>query len=205
MAIVMQSNDASYREPIQNRVGTDLPSTWTCTECDYSCGNKTTLQCHMTAAHGMVSCISRCVDTVWCTVCGLLFDSEAGVMEHAGKTKLCRHNLLFRGPHLDDEGHSASLARRAEARRNNIRRGVSHGKVQNLCVRTFGPHQIILDEHGEEVVASKRGHPLGPNKPLHLPSGLLCPDLDDVPGCQASRYSSCTGACLLCEGSFDDG
>ena len=162
------------------------------------------MKCHMTTAHGQYSAVGKCIDTSWCTVCGLLLDDEALVAEHVGKSKVCRLNLLRRGPHLDEGAHAAALARRSEFRRRNLKGSVSQGKVTNLCVCTFGPHQLIVDENGERLLPSKKGHPLGPNRPLYLPSGLLCPYLDAVNGCQASRYRSCTEACLMCKGLFAD-
>ena len=205
MAVVLQSNDAAYIEPVRPSSVVDLPSAWTFVECDYSCGTKTALKCHMTTAHGQYSEVGKCIDTCWCTVCGLLFDDEALVAEHVGKSKVCRLNLLLRGPHLDEAAHAATLARRSEFRRRNKRGGLSQGKVTNLCVRTFGPHQLIVDANGERLLTSKRGHPLGDNKPLYLPSGLLRPDLDAVVGCEATRYRPCSAACLMCKGLEDSG
>ena len=50
-------------------------------------------------------------------------------------------------------------------------------RSDRLCVRTFGPHLPVVDRHGEEVFPSKKGHPLGPNRALHLPARLL--EIDD--------------------------
>ena len=161
---------------------------------------ETALNCDSTTAHGEYSEVGKCIDTRWCSVCGLLFDGEALVAEHAGKSDLCRLNLFLRGAFLDESSHDAALSRRTFFRRTNLNKGVSQGKVAKLCVRTFGPHQCVFNEQGGVVVPSKKGHPLGPNRPLHLPSGLLCPYLDAVPGCQASRYRTCTDACLICRG-----
>ena len=114
MAMILQSNDEAYIEPVVPHSVGDIPSTWTCTECDHSCGTRTALKCHMTTAHGVYSDVGKCIDTCWCTVCGLLFDHEALVAEHVGKSKVSRLNLLLRGPHLDEAAHAAALARRSE-------------------------------------------------------------------------------------------
>ena len=204
LAVTMQGQASSYMEPLT--VARDVPAVWQCDMCEYSCGNKATLQCHYTSKHKQFSNTSRCVDTSWCTVCGLLFDDSAAVADHLRSSQMCRLNLLLRGPFLSDEELAANLASRARWRQQNIKGGQVAGKRKNLCVRTFGPHQVVMNAGGEIVELSDTGHPLGGRgTPMYLPSGLLMPDPDSIAGCPASRYAPCTGKCVLCEGPLVDG
>ena len=110
----------------------------------------------MTAAHGSKSEVSRCIDACWCTVCGLFFDNEAVVSEHVHGHAICRLNMLLRGPHVHGDAHKEALSRRAAIRRKNKHSGIPQGKITNLCVRSFGPHKIIIGTDGERVFPSKR-------------------------------------------------
>ena len=119
-------------------------------------------------------------------------------------SKICRLNLLLRGPFLDDAQLAASMAERALWRKQNIKSGLAVGKRKKLCVRSFGPHQVILNAGGEIVQSSLKGHPLGGRgRPMYLPSGLLRPDPVEVTGCPASRLAPCSGKCVLCFGHID--
>ena len=136
-------------------------------------------------------------------MCGLRFGNTASVREHAGeKSELCLLNLLIRGPFLSPEQHRASLDDANTTRKENSVSGYSKHKSQRLCVRTFGPHFPVYDRHGEMVKTSKKGHPLGPSRALHLPAHLLEIDEFRVADglCTASRYAECTERCMLCKG-----
>ena len=114
--------------------------------------------------------------------------------EHAGeRSELCRLNLLL---------HRSGLDEAQKTRNENHKAGYSKHKSQRLCVPTFGPHLPVVDRHGEEVVPSKQGHPLGPNRALHLPAHLLeIDDFDFHEGrCPAIRFTVCTVRCCLCKG-----
>ena len=124
-----------------------------------------------------------------------------GVRSHVWHSEVCRLNLLWRGPFLHGDAHTAALAERATVTRKNCKAGIGSEKITRLCVRTFGPHQPILDGNGEFVVPSTRGHPLGPNRALHWPSNLTEVDNYVEVGCPAARYESCSLSCGLCGGS----
>ena len=178
-----------------------VQTVFTCDKCSYTCHSKHAITCHAITAHAQVSTVSRCIDAPWCSVCGLLFDSTVGVRNHIWHSDICRHNLLWRGPFLQGDNHIAALDERASIVRQNVKSGVSKEKVKHLCVRTFGPHQPILDRFGEIIRPSKKGHPLGDNRPLHFPSNLTEVDNYVEEGCPATRYARCSARCGLCGGS----
>ena len=99
---------------------------------------------------------------------------------------------------MQGEAHLAALAERASVVQKNNKAGIAKEKVKHLCVRTFGPHQPILDGNGEIIQPSTRGHPLGPNRPLHLPSALTVAVPFVAVTCPAEKYVMCTSRCLLC-------
>ena len=194
---------SGYAEPLQPT--SDVPSVWRCTLCTYECASKSALSCHEVAGHGVFTEVSRCINTPWCSVCGFRFETIVCASAHVqDKSPLCKLNLLLRGPFLTDEQHVDVLAAIATSRTKNIRSGVHKHKISKLCVRMFGPHRGVVDHDGTVVKASRKGHPLGNNRQLHLPPHLLV----QVPRLylpwQASRYTACTAACLLCgEGARD--
>ena len=173
---------------------------YTCDQCSYSCNSVHAMTCHGIVAHAQTSTVSRCIDTAWCSICGLLFDSPVGVRNHVWHSDICRLNLLWRGPFLQGDSHLEALAVRAAVIKKNNKAGVGKEKNVHLCVRTFGPHQPILDGSGEIVLPSRRGHPLGNNKALHLPSNLTEVDNYVEVGCPAARYELCSPSCGLCGG-----
>ena len=69
----------------------------------------------------------------------------------------------------------------------------------------FGPHREVIDHDGSIVQSSRKGHPLGNNRKLHLPPHVLeHVEWIDLP-CQASRYTVSTVACVLCGGGAQEG
>ena len=107
--------------------------------------------------HGCTSVLSWCIDTLWCTVCGLSFGHLAAVREQAGESsELCRISLLLRGPFLTDEQHRCGLDEAQTTRKGNDRVGCSTHESDRLCVRTCGPHLPPIDRHGEEVIPSEK-------------------------------------------------
>ena len=106
---------------------------------------------------------------------------------------------------MSDEQHKAVLSEAVASRTKNNRSGVHKHKISKLCIRMFGPHREVIDNDGSIVQPSRKGHPLGNNRQLHLPPHLLehVPRID-LP-CQASRYTVCTAACVLCGGGAQEG
>ena len=142
------------------------------------------------------------MDTVACTVCGLVFDSVAGNLAHASKSKLCCSNLIGRGVFLSGDGLKESLAAAASFRSDNKRSGKAPKKVAKLCVRSFGPFPPVFDANNNVIVPSRKGHPLGEGRPLFLPPRLLEAFIfDEIDKCPAGRLKVCTSLCLLCHGS----
>ena len=104
---------------------------------------------------------------------------------------------------VDGAALEASLDEDATFKTDNGKAGKTTMKKAGCCVRTFGPHRVILNEAGHVVQPSKRGHPLGNGRPLFLPYNLL----EHVPvvdvRCEAARYRACTAKCGLCGGMSD--
>ena len=67
----------------------DLPSSWSCEMCTYTCASKRALTCHYTTAHAKKSAISQFVNSEWCSICGLVFDNFANVMTHVNSSTIC--------------------------------------------------------------------------------------------------------------------
>ena len=171
-----------------------------CRYCEYSSDSRTAMQCHESRLHGHVNDVTRCIDTARCSVCALTFESIDGNMSHVYKSDVCRLNHLLRGPFLEGEALRDVLAEASEFRRSNSDGGRNPRQISKICVRAFGPHQIIMNQDGNCVVPSKKGNPLGGSNRLHLPGHLTeFVEKFDFP-CQGARYTVCTAACLLCRG-----
>ena len=173
-----------------------------CRWCNYS-GSSQAVWCHEMREHEATSTVLRCIDTNHCTVCNLGFEHVAHCIAHVQKSELCSFNLLMRGTFQSREEAMSISASAAEFRRKNLHAGNHKMQISKHCVRRFGPIQQIVDTEGNTVKPSRNGHPLGPNRPLFLPSHLLVTDdgdYDDLP-CIAARYADCSTACLLCKGN----
>ena len=178
-----------------------------CPVCTFSCSTMCGLQGHLTMSHGRINELTACIDTPWCTVCGLRSASVNMNLHHAYEgSEICRHNLLKRGPFLEGEALVAVMASTALCRSESFKAGNQRRKADKSCIRSFGPHQqiwTVCDSH--VIVPSKRGHPLGSDKKrkLHLPPHLwdeIDNSLLDCLPCHASLYSPCTDKCVLCRG-----
>ena len=77
LAIAIQARNDGYIEPVAAVV--DVPTIWRCNMCEYTCGSRNALSQHECVVHGCTSVISWCIDTLWCTVCGLSFEHLASV------------------------------------------------------------------------------------------------------------------------------
>ena len=148
----------------------------------------------------MISEITTCVNTPWCTVCGLLFDTVCIARIHAREALLCKHNLLLRGPVCTDDEVALTLDIDAKFKSDNSKKGVASTKRKNACIRSFGPYQPAVNFDGVPLVPSKKGHPLGGGRGLCLPRRLIEHVEEMVLHCPASRYRLCTVACGLCRG-----
>ena len=103
---------------------------YTCAECAETFTTYTSMQMHATAKHGTVSQAARKSVTPWCPVCLLLFESNALVTEHVGKSKLCALNLL-RCDDLPDDVVVDNLRANAACRTANMKAGWH--KCKNRC------------------------------------------------------------------------
>ena len=142
-----------------------------CNLCEYK-GNARQVQCHQQRWHGTIADLTICVDTAACTVCGLLFESVAVNRRHSRESSLCLHNLLRRGPFIDDATLALSLDEDALFKTSHGKSGQVTMKRSKCCVRTFGPHRIVVNMEGADIAPSKKGHPLGNGRPLFLPRQL---------------------------------
>ena len=121
-------------------------------------------------------------------------------MEQSGGSEVCRLNLLLRGPFMTEIEVSEVNEEIATIRRANFALGFGKSRVKFQCTRSFGPHLHVFGMDGS-ITTPRKGNPLGKG-PRRLPRHLLTLDDDNsyscTASCPASRFSLCTGRCLLC-------
>jgi hypothetical protein len=118
---------------------------------------------HMFRKHGTKCTFRRCVPCIHCLVCLREFWPRERCLNHAKKSKVCRYNLIMRGPILSqDEADAldqACLSRNRELHAAGRRRHT----VDKSSLRLPGPLEPIL------LMQSQVGrhHPLGMGHNLH--------------------------------------
>ena len=148
--------------------------------------------------------------------------NRAGILAHLqDRVPICRLNLLMRGEHVSDDAATALAADAAACRGRNISAGRDKHFAELKCVRVYGPFLPVYGLDGN-IIQSKNGHPLGPNRgwnrPARLnvavckkilfwdygPLGCTCVECSALPprvrGCPGSLYVQCTTECALCRG-----
>ena len=113
---------------------------------------------HMFRKHGIKCSFRRYVAQTHCMVCLREFWSRENCINHAKKSKVCRYNLILRGPLLSqDEADSLDQACRARNRELHASGRRRHFTDYKSSVRLEGPLQPILLLDAQV----SRHHPLG--------------------------------------------
>ena len=183
--------------------GADIPSVWQCDECAYVAKSFKALRCHRSTFHGVLDSTNWCIDTSTCTVCLLAFSSVAACKAHVmDKSRVCRLNLLMRGPFLSTVEVLACNVGVSSTRCTNLSAGKPRNHAKFLATRTFGPIEPVYNVAGEPFVPYK-GNPLRVG-PLRLPHRLIECDVQPALAegqCPASVRKPCAVGCLLCRGT----
>ena len=147
---------------------------------------------------------------------------RAGILARSHvRSPFCPPNLLMRGEHVADERAEELAAEAAACRGGNIDAGRDKHFAELKCVRIYGPFLPVYGLDGN-IIQSKNGHPLGPNRgwnrPTRLniavckkflfwdygPLGCSCVECAALPPrvrmCPGSLYAQCTEKCALCRG-----
>ena len=197
----------------------DCPTVHCCDECVYTCESSKQLAAHKRIKHFHRHPVNKCIDTPWCSVCGILTHHRAGLMRHVqDSSRICQFNLLMRGECVSDEAAAALEAEAASCRLQNIHAGRGKHHVKQAAVRVYGPWQPVMSLEGA-LLASAQGHPLGNNQKWYRPARLqvkscksfdswirgrhrckckLCTVLPAAIACPASLYVQCTTECMIC-------
>ena len=214
---VAQSADGPIVVPLA-----DEPTVLQCDECPYTCSTRKQLLYHSRVANSHRHPINKCVDTTYCPVCGIDRHTRAGILVHLhDRTPICRLNLLMRGEHVSDEAAAVLAAEAAGLRASNTAAGRDKHFAELRCVRIYGPFLPVGGLDGD-IIQSKNGHPLGPNRVWNRPArlnsavckkflfwdhgslGCTCAECTALPPrvhqCPASLYVQCTVECALCRG-----
>ena len=173
------------------------------TPCDI-CGkffeDDRALRMHKVVEHRIRDEVRKCVDTEWCPVCGIMYACRSALMTHIStKSRICRDNLIARGPVMDNEQEIIFDELIADQRRQNSKKGLSKNAVAAPAVRVFGPFPRPFDPEGIPIEVYM-GHPLGPGRKRYRPPQCDMDFPDSTQGCPAFRYAHCSHRCLICRG-----
>ena len=122
-------------------------------------------------------------------------------MVHVTTTsKVCKFNLLMRGPVTSNEQDIELQERMCRQRKANKVSGIGKNAHTLSAIRILGPFLKVMDLNGEHIEESK-GHPLGCGKKHHRPPQCESP-FENLTGlaCHASLYATCNSSCILCKG-----
>ena len=117
-----------------------------CTQCEYTCMTVQQLNLHLFKAHGIKNQWKLYVgDYVHCPVCLKLFWTRERVLNHVRyRSKVCRGNLVLRGPKytseeidaMDREDTALNIALQSKGKRRHY--------VENPTVQLCGPIAPIM-------------------------------------------------------------
>ena len=128
-----------------------LTATHACDFCPKVCMTFQALSLHRFKAHGLKSAWRKYLDDVYCPVCLRMFWTRERALNHIRyRSRICKHNMLLRGPVISDSEADVLDAADAESHAANHKSGKRRHHVVSPVVQMPGPLWPIIVEEGRQ-------------------------------------------------------
>ena len=155
---------------------------------------------HYVVKHKSFSGIYACMGRTSCDVCGLQYGTISALVNHIGNSKLCKLNLLLRGPYLDKTETELVLQTVRDERSDARRLMYPVNSSKQVPYRQFGPFLPVMGLDSV-YIRTTNGHPLGGKRWKRLPRYPPAAHEDSSCACSASLFKQCDYRCILCRHS----
>ena len=111
-----------------------------CDFCDYTCDDSKQIATHSRINHSERHPVNRCINTHWCSVCGIFRHHRAGLLVHCQDcSRICGLSRLLSSEFIGDEEASLLEIEAAANRLQHVKAGRGQHYVEKTAVRDFGP------------------------------------------------------------------